>query len=121
MEILRRSLKIYVLALCTFAVLSLALAVALRFTGFPEEWTFAGLTVALSLVSLLTGVLEGGVVRKRGVFVGAAAASVLIVTILLLVGGVFAGSFGLESFSVFYLIPVVFGALGGTIGVNLSK
>lgn len=121
MEILRRTLKVYVLALCAFAALSLILAAVIRFTGFPETWTFAGLVAALSLVSLLTGAMEGGIIGKRGMIVGAAAAAILVLIILLLVGGVFAGSFGMDSFSVFYIIPVVFGSLGGAFGVNLSK
>lgn len=121
MEILRRTLKVYVLALCAFAALSLILAAVIRFTGFPETWTFAGLVAALSLVSLLTGAMEGGIIGKRGMIVGAAAAAILVLIILLLVGGVFAGSFGMGSFSAFYIIPVVFGSLGGAFGVNLSK
>ena len=70
MEILRRTLKVYVLALCAFAALSLILAAVIRFTGFPETWTFAGLVAALSLVSLLTGAMEGGIIGKRGMIVG---------------------------------------------------
>ena len=59
--------------------------------------------------------------RHNRKIVGAAAAAILVLIILLLVGGVFAGSFGMDSFSAFYIIPVVFGSLGGAFGVNLSK
>ena len=52
---------------------------------------------------------------------GAAAAAVFVLVIILAAGGIFAGSFGMESFSVVYLIPVAAGAVGGVFGANMGS
>ena len=52
---------------------------------------------------------------------GAAAAAVFVLVIILAAGGIFAGSFGMESFGVVYLIPVAAGAVGGVFGANMGS
>lgn len=121
MEIIRRTLKAYIISICLFLALTFLLAAIINFTGFRENWTFAGLITIMSIVSLITGAMEGNIIGKKGLFVGMAAAALLIVIILLAVGGVFAGVFGLESFSPFYIVPVIAGAIGGVLGANLNK
>ena len=101
MEILRRTLKAYMLTLCIFVILTFVLAAIINFTGFRESWTFAALLVALSVSCTFI--------------------AVLILIILLAVGGVFAGVFGMHSFNIFYIIPVIIGAVGGVFGANLAK
>ena len=119
MEILRRTLKAYMLTLCIFVILTFAAII--NFTGFRESWTFAALLVALSVSCTFIGVMEGNIVGKKGLLVGAASSAVLILIILLAVGGVFAGVFGMHSFNIFYIIPVIIGAVGGVFGANLAK
>ena len=75
----------------------------------------------MSISSAVIGIMEGNIIGKKGMPVGAAAAALLVAIILCAVGGVFAGSFGMDSFSVYYLIPVLAGAIGGILGANLSK
>lgn len=118
MEILRRSLKAYMLTLCVFVVLTFILAAVISFTGFKESWSFAGLLVILSVSAVFIGVMEGNIVGKRGLLVGAVSSAVLVVIILLAVGGVFAGAFGMGSFNALYIIPVTAGAVGGVFGAN---
>lgn len=121
MEIMRRTIKAYIISLTLFIGLTFLLAAIIKFTGFKEEWTFAGLVFILSVISMITGIMEGHIVGKKGLLVGTVAAVLLILIILLAVGGVFAGAFGIDSFNVFYLIPVFIGAAGGTLGANLNK
>lgn len=121
MEIIRRTLKAYIISVSLFIALSFLLAVMINFTGFRENWTFAGLVCILSAASLVIGIMEGNIIGKKGLLVGAAAAALLVLIILLAVGGVFAGAFGMDSFSIFYAIPVLAGAAGGIVGANLSR
>lgn len=121
MEILRRTLKAYVISIVVFVALTFILAAIISFTGFKEEWTFGALIFIMSLTSFLTGLLEGGIVGKRGLLVGTAAGGLLVFIILIAAGGIFADSFGSESFSVFYIIPVITGAVGGVAGTNFAK
>ncbi|MDO4545550.1 MAG: TIGR04086 family membrane protein [Bacillota bacterium] len=121
MEILRKTLKAYILAILLFIVLTLVLAAVINFTGFKEEWAFAGLVAILSVVTLLLGFLEGRIMERKGLLAGLGAAIVFLLLVLFAVGSVFSRSFGVESFSVFYLIPLASGMVGGVLGTNSSK
>lgn len=121
MEFLRKSLKVYAAALLLFVLLTLALAAVLRYTAFSTGWSFAGLIVIMSVASAFTGLLEGRLTGKKGMLTGAAAAAVFILVIIFAVGGIFAGSFGMKSFSVSFFIPVAAGAAGGVFGANLGS
>ncbi|MDO4546435.1 MAG: TIGR04086 family membrane protein [Bacillota bacterium] len=121
MEILRKTLKAYILAILLFILLTLLLAAIINFTGFKEEWAFAGLMVILSVVTLLLGFLEGRIMERKGLLAGLGAAVIFLLLILFAVGSIFSRSFGVESFSVFYLIPLVTGMVGGIFGTNSSK
>ena len=118
MEFLRKSLKVYAAALILFVLLTLALAAVLRYTAFSAGWSVAGLLVIMSVVAAFTGMLEGRLTGKRGMLTGSAAAAVFVLVIILAAGGIFADSFSMKSFSVFYLIPVAAGAAGGIFGAN---
>ena len=120
MEIIIRSLKAYIFVTCLFTALTFLLAALISFTGFKESWSFAGLVCILSVSSFVIGFMEGHITGKRGLFTGIAAAAVFMAMILLAVGGVFAGAFGIDSFSVFYLIPILAGAAGGIAGANTA-
>ena len=121
MEFLRKSVKVYAAALILFVLLTLALAAVLRYTAFSAGWSFAGLLVIMSVVAAFTGLLEGRLTGKKGMLTGAAAAAVFVLVIILAAGGIFAGSFGMESFSVVYLIPVAAGAVGGVFGAIMGR
>lgn len=121
MEILKKSLKAYAIALGLFLVLSFVLAALLNFTGFKESWTFGGLIVALTAAALLLGILEAKVIGKKGLFVGLASALLFLLMILFSAGGIFMDSFGLQSFKALYIVPILAGGGGGILGANSSK
>ena len=121
MEILRKSLKAYIFVICLFTAMTFLLAALISFTGFKENWSFAGLVCILSVSSFVIGLMEGHITGKRGLFTGIAAAAVFMAMILLAVGGVFAGAFGIDSLSLFYIIPIFAGAAGGIAGANTDR
>ncbi len=121
MEIVRKSLKAYIIALGLFLLSTLVLAALLNFTAFRESWTFAGLVSCLAASALLLGILEGKIVGKKGLFVGLGAAALFLLLILFAAGSVFAGSFGIRSFHASYVIPLLLGGAGGILGSNSGK
>lgn len=121
MAFIRKTLKAYIIVICVFILLTLLLAVLLRFTAFDEDWSFIGLVVVLSVTTLLLGIMEGNVIGKRGLLAGIVSAAVFLAIILLAVGSVFAGTPGKESIHVSYLIPLLSGAVGGILGANSRK
>lgn len=121
MEMLRRTLKAYTVSLCLFALLTFVLAAVINYTGFRESWTFAGLVAALSVTAFCIGAMEGNIIGKKGLLVGTASSVVLILIILLVVGGIFTDSFDMSGLNIFYIIPIVIGAVGGVVGANLNK
>lgn len=121
MGFIRRSLKAYIVAICLFVLLTLVLAALLRFTSFDEDWTQAGLAAALSVVTLLLGILEGNIAGKRGLLVGIVSAAVFLIIVFLAVGGIFTGSAEGLGLRASYLIPLISGAVGGVLGTNSRK
>ena len=121
MEIIRKSIKAYLAAFCFFVMLTLLLASAIQFTAFREEWALAGLLAALTLTSMVLGMLEGKICGKRGLLTGMAASVLFMAIILLTIGGVFADSFSLRDMDVWYLLPVLSGGVGGVLGANGAK
>lgn len=118
MEILRKSLKAYLLVVVIFALLTLALAAAVSFTGFKESWTFGGLVGALTLSSVVIGFFEGRIIGHKGIVTGIAAALLFLLIVLFSVSSAFESALGIGKLSIFYLIPIVGGAVGGIVGVS---
>ncbi|MGN0703932.1 MAG: TIGR04086 family membrane protein [Lentihominibacter sp.] len=121
MEILRKSLKAYVCALLLFLMLTLILAAVIRFTAFPEEWSYPGLIAALSAASMFLGMIEGRITGRRGLITGIISSVLFIFIIVAATGSAFAESFGPDSFDLLYLIPVLTGTIGAIAGTNSNK
>ena len=121
MEIVRKSLKAYGFALILFLLLTLLLAAVIRFTAFPEEWSYEGLIAALSVSSMFMGLMEGRITGRRGLITGFFSSVLFIVIIIAAAGSAFAESFGPDSFDIMYLIPVLTGTIGAIAGTNSNK
>lgn len=121
MEILRKSLKAYLISVALFTVLTFILAAIISFTGFRESWAFGGLVVSLTMAAMVTGFLEGRIIGKRGLVTGIVSSGLFLLIILVSAGGVFSDSFNMSGLNAFYLIPVAGGALGGIMGVSGEK
>lgn len=118
MDILRKTLKILILVILLFMLLTIILAAVIKFTGFKEEWSFAGLIAILSLSTFVFGMLESGLTGKKGLVTGFISSLLFVALIIMSAAVFFADEFSADSFNVFYLIPVIAGAVGGILGVN---
>lgn len=121
MEIIRRTLKAYMISICIFVIFTFLLAAVIYFTSFKESWAFAGLVIILSITSAIIGVMEANIFGKKGIFVGTAAAVVFLTLIFLVVAGIFAGTLTMDGFNIVYIIPILAGSVGGVFGANLNK
>lgn len=121
MEFIRKTIKSFALCLAIFAVMTFVLAAMIQFTSFRESWAFGGLMAALSLTTMIFGILEGCITGKRGLLTGAASAVMMVFIILFISGEMFSGTTGLSGISVFYAIPVITGAAGGIAGANRTR
>lgn len=121
MGIIRRSLKAYFIAVCVFLLLTIIQAALLQLTSYKEAWSFYGLIAAFSVSTLLLGIMEGGLIGKRGLPVGILSAALFIFLVLLAAGGFFGTGISMEKPDVMYLIPILTGAVGGILGANSSK
>ena len=121
MDIIRKSIKAYVCAMTVFLMLTLLLALIIRFTAFPEEWSYAGLIAMLSVASMFLGILEGKIIGKRGLLTGAVSSFLFITIIIIIIGCAFAESFGSDTLDIFYLIPILTGTIGAIAGTNSNK
>lgn len=117
MDVFRKSLKAYIVSMILFVLLTAALAALVTFTGFKEEWTFAGLVISMTISSLILGYFEGRAIGRRGMIWGALAALIFVALIILSAGGVFSDMPEASGKTITYLIPIVGGSAGGIIGV----
>ena len=121
MMIIKKTIKIQMLGLITFGVLSLASALIFMFTPLKEAWYHAVIIAAMTLSCILVGLLESNAVGRRGLFSGIAASIMLISLILIIANSVFDGGFKLENNDIFLTIPLIAGGIGGVVGTNMDK
>lgn len=116
-----KNLKGFFYAFILFFLLTLLISTAVKFTPAPEGWSLYYMIGVLSITCLFLGIYIGSCMKRKGLAFGA-----LYSVIFLLILSAFymlAFSTGIEmGFGLFkYLIPVLFGSVGGMIGVNLRS
>lgn len=121
MIILKKSIKIQVLGLISFGILTALSTLLLMVTPLKETWSYAVLITDLILSCFFVGVLEGRVVGKRGLISGIAASFVLLILILCIINSTFDGDFKPDSNDIILTIPLFIGAIGGVVGTNTDK
>ena len=121
MDILRKSLKAYILVLALFAALTFVLAALITFTGFAEEWAGISLIVVLTAACFLIAFLEGAIIGRRGLFVGIAAQALFLLIIILVLNIFLADDFSINTRGLFLPVQVLSGAIGGVVGANRNK
>lgn len=121
MIIIKRTIKIQMIGLITFGVLSVISAVAFMITPLMEAWYHTVIIIAMTLSCIFVGMLEGNAVSKRGLLSGIAASIMLIFLILVIVNLVFDGGFKPENNDIFLTIPLIAGGIGGVVGTNMDK
>jgi len=114
-----KNLKGFFFAIILFVLLTLLVSLLVRFTPAPEGWSLYYMIGVLCISCLFLGVYTGNHFKKKG-FVYGALYSVIFMLIL--------SAFYMLAFSTGidvgaglfkYLIPVLFGSVGGMIGVNM--
>ncbi len=121
MERIRKTVKVFILAVLLFITLTLMLCTLITFTDFDEDWSYAGMVTALTLSTFVLGFLEAEVIGTRGLFVGITAAAVFMVVILVSISLIFGGDVGdLKQYTILS-IPILAGGLGGVVGINRNK
>lgn len=116
-----KNLKGFIYAFILFILLTLLVSAAVKFTPAPEGWSLYYMIGVLCVACLFLGAYSGNRIKRKGIVFGA-----LYSIIFLLILSAFymlAFSSGIEmGFGLIkYLIPVLFGSVGGMIGVNMRS
>lgn len=69
MEIIRKSLKVYIITFVLFVILTMLMAALICFTGFREAWGYGSMLAVLGISAAVSGVLETRVIGRRALFV----------------------------------------------------
>lgn len=118
---LKKSIKAQIIGVVSFGVLTLMIAILLMATPFKESWSYTALITALCISCFLVGVIEGNVVKKRGMIVGTLASVITLLLILTIINTAFDQSLAFENSDIFLLIPLFFGTVGGVVGANSNN
>jgi len=121
MMVIKRTIKIQILGLIAFTLLSVISALIFMFTPLKEAWYHAAIIAAMTLSCIFIGMLEGNAVGRRGVLSGIAASILLILLILVIINLVFDGGLKPENNDILLTIPLMAGGIGGVVGTNMDK
>lgn len=89
MEIIRKSLKVYIITFILFVLLTMLLAALICFTGFREAWNCGGMIAVLGISAAVSGILETRVIGRRVLFVFLITAALFVLLSYLLIYAIF--------------------------------
>ncbi|MGI6731291.1 MAG: TIGR04086 family membrane protein [Anaerovoracaceae bacterium] len=119
METALRNLKGFVYAFILFLLLTVISGVLLRLTPMPEAWSVYYLLIAISVSCLFLGIYFGNYKGRKGFLFGALY-SILFLFIILAIHTI---AFSVDTFNGLsmakFIISIIFGSVGGMIGVNM--
>jgi len=121
MMVIKRTIKIQILGLIAFTLLSVISALIFMFTPLKEAWYHAVIIAVMTLSCIFVGMLEGNAVGRRGVLSGITASILLILLILVIINLVFDGGLKPENNDILLTIPLMAGGIGGVVGTNMDK
>ena len=119
MEKVIKNVKGFVYSIVLFFVLTLLASLLIKMTPIPEAWSTYYLLIALSITCIFLGIYAGCFMKKRGFLYGALYSIVLILIIIIFNLIVFNTGIQNGIGLLRYLICVLFGSVGGMIGVNM--
>lgn len=114
-----KTVKAFLYASIIFAVLVAGIGLLIRFSPLPERWAMFYLLTALCIACLFLGLYAGNMMKKGGILYGAlfaVAFTLLILVLSVLITGTFSED---GIFQIRYLLCIIFGSIGGMVGVNL--
>jgi putative membrane protein (TIGR04086 family) len=120
MEPVLKNLKGLLYAFILFILLTLLISALVRFSPAPEGWSLYYMIGVLCFSCLFLGVYIGNYIKKKGFIYGALYS--IIFLLMLSAFYMLAFSTGIEMGPglLKYLIPILFGSVGGMIGINLK-
>lgn len=114
-----KSCKAVFLAALIFLVLMAGFGLLVRFTPLPERFIMHYTLAALCVSCLFLGVYAGNLLKSRGFLFGALYSAAFLLLLLLAIAAGAGEHEGAGFFQLRYLSCLLFGSLGGAVGVNL--
>jgi len=116
-----KNLKGFFYAFILFVLLTLLISVIVKFTPAPEGWSLYYMIGALCIVCLFLGIYIGNFIKKRGFVYGALYSIIFLLILSAFFMLAFSTGVAMGAGLIKYVIPILFGSVGGMIGVNLRN
>lgn len=121
MNYLFRLIKGYLISLILFLLLGIALSTLILTTDLPENANiYYGLGI-MCISTMLFGSYVGRYTAKKGLLTGMLSAIFFMCTLLFCIFLAFLKTINLVFLNPIYALPILFGVIGGIIGVNVKK
>lgn len=121
MEMIWKNLKGFLFALLLFIIMTLAVSAVVKFTPAPERWAIYYMIGVLCISCLFLGMYFGNHYKKRGFLYGALYSIIFLLVLSAIYMLAFATGLELGLGMTRYIIPMLFGCVGGMIGVNMRS
>lgn len=116
-----KTAKCFLMAFVLFFILSFSAAVLICRGGLCEKNGLICMIGVLTAATVFLGFLLGRIVGKRGLFVAVAASGMFLLMVMTVFFLAFEQVPSIESLKPYYIVPVIFGGIGGIVGVNVKK
>lgn len=121
METVVKNLKGFLYAFILFALLTLLMSVVIKLTPAPEGWSLYYMIGVLCISCLFLGTYIGNHIKKKGFVYGALYSIIFLLVLSAFYMLAFSTGMDMGMGLIKYLIPILFGSVGGMIGVNLRN
>ncbi|MDD4563908.1 MAG: TIGR04086 family membrane protein [Eubacteriales bacterium] len=121
MENILKNFKGLLYAFILFVLLTLLMSVIMKLTVAPERWSLYYMVAILAICCFFLGVYIGNHIKKRGFVYGAFYSIIFTLILSIIYTLAFSSGIDFGAGLLKFLIPVLFGSIGGMIGVNLQS
>lgn len=121
MEILFKNLKGFAYSFILFILLTLLMSVIMKLTIVPESWSIYYMIAIIAVCCFFLGVYIGNHIKKRGFIYGALYSVIFILILSVFYTLAFSSGIAFSAGLLKFLAPILFGSVGGMIGVNLGS
>jgi putative membrane protein (TIGR04086 family) len=98
----------------------LVYSILLTYTSMTEQYLNVTVVVTIGISSLIAGIDTAKGQKSRGIFWGALAGIIYILCVIVLMYAL-SDILNISRAILFFIIAIVFGSLGGVLGINLKK
>lgn len=114
-----KNLKGFLYAFILLILLTFLMSVLIKVTPIPETWSVYYMLFCLSLSCMFLSVYSGYRIKKRGFLNGTLFSMVFLLIVLVIYMLIFSTGIEMDMGLMKYLICVIFGSIGGMLGVNI--